>query len=100
MNAFYCFFTAYFVQTWKEYEEIYDERFNELFGGTEVPYNIDDGAYMFDTVWAAALALHNTVKKLPSGQSLLDFDYSNANLSEMIYEEALGVNFFGLTVST
>ena len=54
---------------------------------------------MFDAVWAAALALHNTAKKLPMGQSLLDFDYSNIVLSEIIYEEALNVNFFGLTVS-
>ena len=54
---------------------------------------------MFDTVWAAAVALNNTVAKLPSGQSLNNFSYSNANLSEMIYEEALKVNFFGLTVS-
>ena len=54
---------------------------------------------MFDTVWAAALALHNTAAKLPSGQSLLDFDYSNANLSKLIYQEALSISFFGLTVS-
>ena len=54
---------------------------------------------MFDTVWTAALALHRTAKKLPSGQSLLDFNYTNTNLSEMIYNEALNVTFFGLTVS-
>ena len=54
---------------------------------------------MFDTVWAAALALNNTAAKLSSGQSLLDFNYSNSNLSKMIYEEALDVSFFGLTVS-
>ena len=54
---------------------------------------------MFDTVWAAALALHRTAVKLPSGQSLLDFNYSNTKISEMIYEEALNVSFFGLTVS-
>ena len=54
---------------------------------------------MFDTVWAAALALHRTAVKLPSGQSLLDFNYSNTKISEMIYKEALNVSFFGLTVS-
>ena len=53
---------------------------------------------MFDTVWAAALALHRTAEKLSNGQSLLDFNYENANLSEMIYNEALKVEFFGLTV--
>ena len=78
---------------------MYDERFNELYNGTSVPYNLEDGAYMFDTVWAAALALNNTAAKLPSGQSLLDFNYLNSNLSKMIYEEALKVSFFGLTVS-
>ena len=70
-----------------------------MFNGTSVPYNLEDGAYMFDTVWAAALALHNTAEKLPSGQSLLDFNYSNTKISEMIYKEALNVSFFGLTVS-
>ena len=54
---------------------------------------------MFDTVWTAAIALNNTAAKLPSGQSLLDFHYSNVKLSNMIYEEALNVKFFGLTVS-
>lgn len=55
---------------------------------------------MFDTVWTAALALNRTVAKLPSGQSLMDFNYSTVNISEMIYQEALDVNFFGLTVSS
>ena len=55
---------------------------------------------MFDTVWAAALALHKTEAKLPSGQSLLDFNYDNTKLSDMIYKEALNVSFFGLTVSS
>ena len=71
-----------------------------MFNGTSVPYNLEDGAYMFDTVWAAALALHRTAVKLPSGQSLLDFNYSNTKISEMIYKEALNVSFFGLTVSS
>ena len=60
---------------------------------------MDNAAYMFDTVWTAAIALNNTAAKLPSGQSLLDFNYSNVELSNMIYEEALKVEFFGLTVS-
>ena len=88
-----------FIQSWNDYKEFYAERFRDLFNDTSVPYNLEDGAYMFDTVWAAALALHNTAAKLPSGQSLLDFNYSNSNLSKMIYEEALNVSFFGLTVS-
>ena len=55
---------------------------------------------MFDTVWTAALALNNTAAKLPSGLSLMDFNYSNVNISEIIYQEALKVKFFGLTVSS
>ena len=55
---------------------------------------------MFDTVWTAALALNRTAAKLPSGQTLTDFNYSAVNISEMIYHEALDVNFFGLTVSS
>ena len=55
---------------------------------------------MFDTVWTAALALNRTAAKLPSGQTLMDFNYSTVNISKMIYHEALDVNFFGLTVSS
>ena len=87
-------------KTWKDYEEFYEQRFYELFNGSNVPDNLDDGAYMFDTVWAAAIALHNTAAKLPSGQSLMDFNYSNAELSDILYKEALNVSFFGLTVSS
>ena len=54
---------------------------------------------MFDTVWAAALALHKTAANLSWEQSLLDFNYTNENLSEIIYNNALNVTFFGLTVS-
>lgn len=55
---------------------------------------------MFDTVWTAALALNSTAAKLPSGQSLKNFNYSTVNISKMIYDEALEVKFFGLTVSS
>ena len=51
---------------------------------------------MFDTVWTAALALDRTAAM---GYSLTDFNYLNENLSEIIYNEALKVEFFGLTVS-
>ena len=55
---------------------------------------------MFDTVWAAVLALNSTVAK---GYSLTEFDYTNdignVSLSTIIFNEAKNVNFFGLTVS-
>ena len=51
---------------------------------------------MFDTVWAAVLALNRTAAK---GHSLQHFNYSNENLSKIIYNEVLNLNFFGLSVS-
>ena len=76
------------------YDQIFynDERYRER----KVSYNLKDGAFMFDTVWAAALALNETAKQ---GYSLTDFNYMNKNLSNVIYNEILKVEFFGLTVS-
>lgn len=74
----------------------YDEKFNESFYGTNISYNLEDGAFMFDTVWAAILALNSIVAR---GYSLTNFNYSNKNLSAEIYKEILNVEFFGLTVS-
>ena len=51
---------------------------------------------MFDTVWAAVLALNRTAAL---GYSLTEFNYLNENLSDIIYNETLKVEFFGLTVS-
>ena len=77
--------------------EQYNEKFNSTFRGTNVSYNLEDGAFMFDTVWAALLALNSTMAK---GYSLADFNYLNEDLSKAIYEEMLMVKFFGLTVRT
>jgi len=60
---------------------------------------LEDSAYIFDAVWTAALALNNTASKLPNGVTLKNFTYENRNMSQLIYEETLKVNFFGLTVS-
>ena len=51
---------------------------------------------MFDAVWAIALALNNT------NADLLNFTYdgdSSANISQIIYQNLVNINFFGLTVS-
>ena len=56
---------------------------------------------MFDTVWTAALAINSTASKLPSGVTLKNFTYNgqlSKNISRLLYEEALKVNFFGVTV--
>ena len=57
---------------------------------------LEDSAFMFDAVWAAALALNNTEA------DLVNFSYDSedaANISQYIYQEMLGLKFFGLTVS-
>jgi len=57
---------------------------------------------MFDTVWTAALAINSTASKLPSGVTLKNFTYDgrlSKNISRLLYEEALKVKFFGVTVS-
>ena len=63
----------------------------------------DESAFMFDAVWTAALALNRTETRLRNSNltlSLTNFTYDDVhNISGMIYEEALNVNFFGLTVS-
>ena len=55
---------------------------------------LEDSAYIFDAVWAAALALNDI--------SVANFTYNSlaaANVSQSIYEKMMGLNFFGLTVS-
>ena len=61
----------------------------------------DEGAFMFDAIWTAALALNRTENRLrKENLTLTDFDYDDVhNISGMIYEEAINVHFFGLTVS-
>ena len=56
---------------------------------------------MFDTMWTAALALNRTATRLKKDNlTLMNFSYDDEhNISSIIYEEALQVEFFGLTVS-
>ena len=62
---------------------------------------VNDSAYMFDAMWTAALALNRTATRLKERNlSLMDFSYDDEyNISSIIYEESLKVEFFGLTVS-
>ena len=64
------------------------------------PY-VNDSAYVFDAMWTAALALNRTESQLKNlGLSLKNFSYDDEyNISDIIYKEALQVEFFGLTVS-
>lgn len=57
---------------------------------------------MFDAIWTAALALNNTESQLnKKNLSLTNFTYKDEyDISGTIYEEALKLDFFGLSVST
>ena len=58
---------------------------------------------MFDAIWTAALALNKTKPRLEKmNLTFANFTYDNEHgkiISDIIYEEALKVKFFGLTVS-
>ena len=62
---------------------------------------VNDSAYVFDAMWTAALALNRTESHLKNlGLSLQNFSYDDEyKISDIIYKEALEVEFFGLTVS-
>ena len=56
---------------------------------------------MFDAIWTAAMALNKTESRLnKKNLTLKNFTYEDEyNISGIIYEETLKVDFFGLTVS-
>ena len=56
---------------------------------------------MFDAIWTAALALNKTESQLRKRNlSLKNFTYKDEyGISDIIYEEALKLKFFGLSVS-
>ena len=90
------------LQTWQKYEIEHELRFQKFKEkrpkATPV---LHDSAYVFDTMWTAALALNRTEARLKEMDlSLKNFSYDDPyNISDIIYEEALNVTFFGLTVS-
>ena len=57
---------------------------------------------MFDAIWTAALALNKTQSHLSTKNlHLKDFTYKDEyGISNIIYEEALKLKFFGLSVSS
>ena len=62
---------------------------------------VNESAFIFDALWTAALALNKTETRLNEiNLSLSNFTYEDKyNISGIIFEEALKVKFFGLTVS-
>ena len=90
------------TQTWHQYVSEHNHRFDMLttIGNNTAPL-VNDSAHMFDALWTAAIALNRTETRLnKQNLTLMDFSYDDEyDISNMIYEEALNVNFFGLTVS-
>ena len=90
------------LQTWNQYVSEYTRRFELLLKehSNARPF-IEDGAYMFDAIWTAALALNKTQSRLKEKNlSLKNFTYRDEHdISGYIYQEALKLEFFGLSVS-
>ena len=64
--------------------------------GLNLSSQLEDSAFMFDAVWAAALALNKT------DVDLVKFAYDSedsVNISQKIYQKMLDLDFLGLTVS-
>ena len=94
---------VFLLQTWNYYYTEHKKRFKVLDKKRNEALPItEDSAYMFDAIWTAALALNKTKSRLDAKNlSLMDFAYDNDEhgIADIIYEEALKVNFFGLSVS-
>ena len=90
-------------QTWNFFNSYYDENIERYrIDNTSRLLSKEEAVFMFDAVWTAALAIQSTASKLPSGVTLRDFTYNgklSRNISRLLYEEALKVKFFGLSVS-
>ena len=55
-------------------------------------------ANTLDAVWAAALALNNSVARLPPNTTLADFNYGRQDIAEIILDEVKKLSFYGATV--
>ena len=95
----------FLLQTWNYYHTEHIERFKVLDSkesNNSLPHT-EDSAYMFDAIWTAALALNKTKPRLEKmNLTFANFTYDDEYgkiISDIIYEEALKVKFFGLTVS-
>ena len=93
----------FFLQTWNDYFTEHRKRSKELEVKAKNDFlpHTEDSAYIFDAIWAAALALNKTKSILDKKNlTFMNFSYENGEeIAEYIYNETLNVNFFGLTVS-
>lgn len=92
-----------FLQSWNYYYSEHRKRFEALEVKRKNDFlpHTEDSAYIFDAIWAAALALNRTKSILDEKNlSFKNFTYENGDeIAGYIYNEALKVNFLGLTVS-
>ena len=65
---------------------------------------IRQAGFAYDSVWLAALALHNASMELENRTNgtrrLSDFTYADNEINHIILSSAIGVNFRGVTVSS
>ena len=94
---------VFFLQSWNYYYSEHRKRFEALEVKRKNDFlpHTEDSAYMYDAIWAAALALNSTKSILDERNlTFMDFTYENGDeIAGYIYQEALNVKFFGLTVS-
>ncbi|XP_072039595.1 gamma-aminobutyric acid type B receptor subunit 1-like [Amphiura filiformis] len=81
--------------------EDYSSRFDEFvnFSSSRL-VGLDHAPYAYDEIWAVALALDKAdreLKQLDPPQSLLNFTYSNNNMSRIFYDQMSQTNFEGIS---
>ena len=80
----------YFLQTWNYFESYHEPAFEEL--ERNASSQLEDSAYMFDAVWAAALPLNNTHASLVNSTHT---DKASANISQYIISRNNQAEVFG-----
>ena len=100
MASFYIMLSCS-LQTWNSFVSQYIKRFENKISNETSP-NTEDSVFMFDAIWTAVLALNKTKSQLNKRNlTFMNFTYEDEHdISSIIYEEALKLTFFGLTVSS
>ena len=59
-----------------------------------------EAQFAYDSIWTAAIALNATEDTLRTmGTSLADFSYDSTNISDILWNKTLSVEFCGASVS-
>ncbi|XP_072040017.1 gamma-aminobutyric acid type B receptor subunit 2-like [Amphiura filiformis] len=81
----------------EEYSSRYDEYVNFT---SDQLVGLDHAPYAYDEIWALSLALDKTDKELKlmdPPQSLLNFSYTNSNLSRLFFDQMSETKFEGIS---